>query len=87
MSGDKRVPPYRKVTVEVCINEPALVPATFDLVRLLAKASDLPDVIGINALLTVEFSGHCHEHRVRQLKHRLEDQFWLGDVTKNEVVE
>ena len=68
------------VTLEVDLNEPALVPAAFDLLRLNARACHLSDVENIFIHLTIEVGGKAHEREVEELRERL-GALWLGDVT------
>jgi hypothetical protein len=77
---------HRTVTLEVDMNEPALVPAAFDLLRLNARACGLRDVGQIYIHLKIEVEGSCYEGHVKELRERL-GVFWFGDVTGVKVKE
>ncbi len=77
---------HHTVVVEAHIGEPALAPATFDLLRLCARASSLNDVGQIFVTLRVEFHGQCHESQVSAFQHRL-DQLWIADVVEHTIKE
>ena len=79
MDAPVQEPKFRVVTVETTIGEPALLPATFDLLRTLARASDLGDVNTINVTIRVAFAGRCYEAQLSEYRHRL-DQLWIADV-------
>ncbi len=68
------------------MNEPALVPAAFDLLRLNARACGLRDVGHIHIHLSVEVEGRCYEGHVKELRERL-GVLWFGDVTGVKVRE
>lgn len=73
-----------KVEITCDLSEPALIPATFDLIRLYARAYGLPDVGHIYITLQIEFQGHTYVQYVDKFSDRL-DQLWLGQVTKRDV--
>ncbi len=60
--------------------EVALVPAAFDLLRLNARACNLPDVENIFIHLTLVVEGSAHERNIDELRERL-GALWFGDVT------
>ena len=74
------------VTLEADMNEPALVPAAFDLLRLNARACGLPDVGHIYIHFSVEVEGFTHEGKVTELRERLA-ALWFGGVAKVQVNE
>lgn len=77
---------FYTATLEVDMNEPALVPAAFDLLRLNARACGLPDIGHIYIHLSVELEGFTHERKVEELGNRLE-ALWLDSLTKVQVQE
>jgi hypothetical protein len=74
------------VTLEADTNEPALTGAVFDILRVHARACDLPDIGHISVNLTVECAGFTCPRRIEELRARL-DALWLGQVSKVEVHE
>lgn len=74
------------VTLDVDFNEPALVPAAFDLLRLNARACNLPDVDNIFVHLTLVVEGSAYERNIDELRERL-GALWFGDITKVQVLE
>lgn len=72
-----------KVEIACDLSEPALVPATFDLIRLYARAYGLPDIGHIYIGLQVEFEGNSTERKVNELATRL-DQLWIGGLRQLE---
>jgi len=79
VSADKQA---HLVTLEVDMTEPALVPAAFDLLRILAKAHGMPDVGRIYIHMTAEFDGYCYEQQIDELRARL-NQLWIGGIAKH----
>lgn len=77
---------HHVVTLEADIDEPALVPAAFDLLHLNARACGLPDVERIHIHLTVKVEGSCYDAQVKELKSRLHT-LWFGGVSKVQIIE
>ena len=69
------------VIVECSVNEPALIPAAFDLMRTYARAYDLPDVEDIDITMHIEFGGRLSDVMLSDFKHQL-DHLWFGRVEK-----